>query len=266
MTIHTVTINNIMVALVSVALILFVVALIVRGRWGLVSLSAGLFTGLAALAVVVNKDWLAAVDTTAASWADKHRTDRRGEFAAGIWEYIGTPLHVLTVALVCGTLFSLWRRSPIPLMLVVGGVGVGVAVEETLKATLHPHSFPSGHVTGTATLFGMIAVCLAAGDSRLAKAAVGLLVAQTVAFVAALAVYTGAHTVTEVLGGMVLGAAISALGAAVLDASTHRRAADRRKRVRTPARATDGGPPVSASPGHQEALGPGEITRPIPRL
>jgi len=267
----------------AVAAALLPAAAFTRGRVALVLLSAGLFVLLAALAIGMNAEWLVAIDTAMETWSSRHRTDRRGEMAAEIWAFLGAPLHALIFAVVCGGLLSLRMRSAVPLFLVTGAVGAGVAIEETLKATIHPHSFPSGHVTVTTTLFGMIAVCLAAGDSRLAKVALGVLVAETVVLVAALAVYTGAHTFTEVIGGILLGTAILASGAAVLDlarppryrppAGRGRHARRRRGQgdrpvttVRMPARAMAAGPPDWASPGRPPMPGHDDITRPLPRL
>jgi undecaprenyl-diphosphatase len=107
---------------------------------------------------------------------------------------------------------------------------VGAAVEATLKSVIgrtatsgpllhYPHTFPSGHVTGTAALLGMIAVCLGTGRSRAVKTALAVLVTCAVLFVAYLALYIGAHTFTDVIGGMLLGGAIVAAGSAVLAAA-----------------------------------------------
>jgi undecaprenyl-diphosphatase len=52
------------------------------------------------------------------------------------------------------------------------------------------------------------------------QAALGVLVVGAVLFVAYLALYTGAHTFTDVLGGMALGGAIVAVGSAVLAATS----------------------------------------------
>ena len=257
---------------------LLVAALVTRGRLALVLVAAGLSVLLAALTIGMSADWLVGIDTALENWSDKHRTDRRGEMAAGIWATLGSPRNALAVAVVCGALLSWRMRSPIAVVLVTGAVGVGVAVEETLKAAVYPHSFPSGHVTVATTLFGMIAVCLAAGDSRLAKVSLGILVAESVFFVAALAVYTGAHTFTDTLGGMVLGAAVLAWGAAILDLARQRR---RRPSgparpvprptpaptaLKTPATAAGGGRPGWASPGRPPMHGHDDITRPLPRL
>lgn len=270
----------------AVAVCLLLAAVFTRGRVALVLVAAGLSALLGALTVGMNADWLVSIDTALENWSDKHRTDRRGELAAGLWRFLGDPLHALIVAVVSGSLLSLRVRSPIAVVLVTGAVGVGVAVEETLKATVHPHSFPSGHVTVATTLFGMIAVCLASGDSRLAKVSLGLLVAESVLFVAGLAIYSGAHTFTETLGGMVLGTAILAWGAAILDFARRKRHRPARRTqhspprriqheqtsvappppVRTPARAAVGGRPEWASPGRPPPHGPDDITRPLPRL
>jgi undecaprenyl-diphosphatase len=86
----------------------------------------------------------------------------------------------------------------------------------------YPHSFPSGRVTGTAALLGTIAVCLGVERGRAVKTTPAALVVATVVFVAVLALYTGAHTFTDVIGGMLLGGAIVALGAAVLSGSASR--------------------------------------------
>ena len=186
-------------------------------------LAAACIATLAALAVAINSAVLIGIDTSVAEWFAARRIRSRDAEAAGVFGYIGRPVHVLIPALVCGGLLSLWARSVTPVVLVAGAVGVGVVVEATLKATVgrtvtagplvdYTHSFPSGHVTGTAALFGTIAVCL---GSR----AFALVAAGAVVLVAYLALYTGAHTCTDVIGGMALGGAIVALGAAFLGAS-----------------------------------------------
>ena len=197
------------------------------GRLPLVLLAAVLFALLAALAFGINADWLATLDTSVANWFDIHRSRRRDLEATGVFGYIGRPVHVLIPAVVFGVLLSMRARSAMPAICVTGGVGAGAAIEGTLKAVIgrtattgplvdYPHSFPSGHVTGSAALLGMIAVCLGAGRGRAAKATLAVLVVAGVLFVAGLALYTGAHTVTDVIGGMILGGAIVALGAAAL--------------------------------------------------
>jgi undecaprenyl-diphosphatase len=213
--------------LVVLAALFFAAALFTRGRVGFVLLAAGLFTLLAALALGINSASMQALDVAVADWFDAHRTRRRELEADGIFGYIGRPIHVLIPALVIGTLLSMRARSVTPVCLVTGGVGVGVVVEGTLKAVIgrtattgplvdYTHSYPSGHVTGTSALIGTIAVCLGAGSSRAVKWTLAAVTVAAVVFVAFLALYTGAHTCTDVIGGMLLGGAITSAGAAIL--------------------------------------------------
>ena len=224
-------INATWIVLVCAAAILIAAASYFRGRLGYVLLAAGLFAVLGAGAAAINTDALSSLDTSVADWFDAHRTRRRDVEAMGIFAYLGRPVHVLSVALVVGALLSARARSAKPVILVTGGVAVGVAVEQTFKALIgrtattqplveYPHSYPSGHVTGCAALIGMIALCAGVGRGRATKTVLAVLVAASVLFVAWLALYTGAHTFTDVIGGMALGGAILALGAAALTGST----------------------------------------------
>lgn len=214
-------------------------ALFVRGRTSLVLLSAGLFTVLVGLALHVNAEWLTSLDDSVERWLDTHRSQRFRVDADGAFSYIGRPLHVAAAGAVAGTLLSIRARSAIRGALVMGGVALGVVVEQTFKALIgrtpetlaalhdgslvrYAHSFPSGHVTGAATLLGMIAVCIGAGHGRVVKAALAAPVMLGVLGVAFLALYSRAHIFSDVLGGMFLGGAIVALGAAVLAPSTAR--------------------------------------------
>lgn len=178
------------------------------------------------LAAGINTEWLTALDTSVAEWFDAHRSRQRDREAAGVFGYLGRPVHVLIAAVVCGTLLSARDRSAVPVLTVTGAVGLGFAVEQILKAVIgrtaatgplvdYPHSFPSGHVTGAAALLGTIAVFLGAGAGRAVTTALAAVVAGCVLAVAALALYTGAHTLTDVVGGMLLGGAIVALSAAL---------------------------------------------------
>lgn len=221
------TIDTTVTALTVMATIFVAAALFTRGRAGLILLAAGLFTLLAALALDLNSPTMQSLDTSVADWFDVHRTRRRELRADGIFGYIGRPIHVLIPAVVIGTALSLRARSVMPVALVTGGVGVGVVIEGTLKAVIgrtattlplldYSHSYPSGHVTGTSALIGTIAVCLGVGSSRAVKWLLAAVTLAAVVFVAYLALYTGAHTFTDVVGGMFLGGGIVALAAAAV--------------------------------------------------
>ncbi|GJF09767.1 phosphatase PAP2 family protein [Mycolicibacterium cyprinidarum] len=217
-------------------------ALFRRGRFALFFLAAGLFAALGALAVGINAEWLAALDASVETWFESHRSRSGRVDATGIFRFVGSPVHVVSVAAVCGGLLSLRARSVIPAVLVIGGVGFGVVAEHTLKAivgrtstavaelqgkssSLHQfeHSFPSGHVTANSALLGLIAVCLGVGWTRAAQTVLAVTVAAGVLFIVFVTLYAEAHTCTDVIGGMILGGAIVALGAGVLGATTSRR-------------------------------------------
>lgn len=223
-----------------------------RARSAFLVLSGALFAVLAILASQVNADWLTTPDDVVERWLDTHRSARWRVDADGAFSYLGRPLHVAVAGVVGGTLLGLKSRSVLPLALVTGGVGLGVALEQTLKAIVgrsdatlaalhdgslvaYQHSFPSGHVTGSATLLGMIAVCLGAGRGTAIKAALGALVVTGVLGVAALALYSRAHIFSDVIGGMVLGGAIVALGAAALVSSDARYPTPRLSQLTSPA-------------------------------
>ncbi|WP_328360582.1 phosphatase PAP2 family protein [Mycobacterium sp. NBC_00419] len=208
-------------------------AAIGRGRLALAMLAAALFTVLAFLAVEINSGWMTSLDDSAWNWFYRHRFHRLRVDSQGLFSYIGQPVPFTTAGVLSGTLLALQARSAMRAVVVIGGVGVGVAAEETLKAvvsrtpstlaTLHDgslleytHSFPSGHVTACGTLLGMIAVCLGIGRSRVAQAALAVPAVTGVLFVAVLALHSRAHIFTDVLGGMVLAAAIVAAGASAL--------------------------------------------------
>jgi len=196
-------------------------------------LAGVLFVALGVTAAVLNTGWVAGWDTAVETWFDHHRGGRNPAEGDRIFGYIGRPVHVLTAALVSGTLLSARARSALPVFLVTGAVGAGAALEQTLKATVgrtaavvaqlqdsavpeYQHSFPSGHVTGAAALLGTIALCLGAGRRRATRVLLALPAVAGVAAVAVLALYTRAHTFSDVIGGMLLGGALVSLGAAVL--------------------------------------------------
>ncbi len=236
------------IAIMGVVLIVSIVlvsAAAILGGWALFSppirrwflLAAGLASALAALAIGINAEWLVALDVSAEGWSNARRFRRE---AAVIYGAIGQPVYVAGAAMICGTLLALRARSALPGFLVVGGLGFGVGVERALKAMVgrtstvvaelqqrtsphnFEHTFPSGHVMGSVALLGMITLCLGVGRSRAVRTALAVTVVG-VLFVGLLALYSKAHVLTDVIGGMLLGGAIVSLGAGVLSAANSRR-------------------------------------------
>lgn len=218
-------------ALIVAAACLLAAAYFSAGRVRWLAVAAGLAAVFATLVAGLNVHRLAAIDVRVDTWLGVTRSHLRAQRLFGI---LGDPGYVLAALVLSGTLLALRARSALPAILLAAGFTAGVALEETFKALIAPHSFPSGHVTGSAVLFGMTAVCLGIGRSAAEKTALTILAVQGVVFVAALAVYTRAHTVSDTVGGMVLGGAIVAVGAALLDGSRAGRRSSRRHR--SPAR------------------------------
>ncbi len=229
-----------MTALRIVATVLTGAALLFWARVGSAMLSAGLSILLAALALFVSSAWLTALDTSVELWLSAHRSRSVLIELSTVYRFIGQPVYFAAAVLGCAVILARRARSVIPAAVLVGAVGVGVVVEEALKMTvgrsaeavagfqdpskqLSPgaklmflHSFPSGHVTAFAVLLGLVAVGLVAGRSLAVRIQVSAVAAAAVGWVGFMAVYVRAHTLTDVIGGLLLGGAVVALGAAVL--------------------------------------------------
>ena len=211
------------------ATVLTMAALLVWARVGPGAFAAGLFILLAVLGVESRTEWARALDASADAWVDPHRTRELTHHAARLWDHLGEPAYVAFFAVAVGALLSWRARSAIRGVVLVGAIGIGVVIEYAIKGILV--SFPSGHVMGITTLLGLIAVLLAERRGLVAKAALAGATAAGVVFVAGLAVYSGAHSVTDVFGGAVLGAAMVSLGVAVVNGVESRKRPARPVRV-----------------------------------
>ncbi|WP_276126854.1 phosphatase PAP2 family protein [Mycolicibacterium septicum] len=137
---------------------------------------------------------------------------------------LGSPAAVALIAVGAATLISLRTRVARSAIVVVATVGLASVASSLVKAVVrsnrppsavqllseNDHSFPSGHVTGTAALLGILAVIVGARSGHTFR----LLVCAAVATfaVAATRLYLGVHWLTDVSGGFLLGSAAVLLG------------------------------------------------------
>lgn len=190
------------------------------------------------------------IDAAVSNRFGDHRSHHTTVVTDAIFAFIGDPAGVAIAATVFGGLLSLRARSMIPLVLVIGAVAAAVVIEHTLKAllgrTLRPdapaqwsvitdyaHSYPSGHVAGSAALLGTIAVIGSVGRALSTKVTLAVAVVFCVLGVAVMALYVHAHLVSDVIGGMLLGGAVVTTSAIV---ATGRERSLRRSAPKGPAR------------------------------
>ncbi|MDH6284394.1 phosphatase PAP2 family protein [Prescottella agglutinans] len=232
------------ITLFAVAAAMFAAGIVLRGRARLsVALRAGgLALAFAVLAVQVHDaGWLTGRDGPVTSWFVAHRTSTLDGVAVAVTN-LGSPAATVALAVVVAALLAWRAHSLIPAVVLIGTVGAASAASTVLKVLIGrdrppaavqkivetDHSFPSGHVTGTATLLAMIVVIAAAGRSRRVRAALAVVAALVVVLVAATRVYLGVHWLTDVVGGALLAAFFATLGAAVLHELTERAESRRR--------------------------------------
>jgi membrane-associated phospholipid phosphatase len=176
---------------------------------------AGLLTALTVLAIGVHThEWVTGLDAVTTSWLVAHRSVGF-DVAASLITNLGSPAATAGAALICGSLLSWRARSVIPGVVVIGTVAAAALTNIALKALVErpqspadlqlrvggDHSFPSGHVTGTAALLGIIAVCAGVGRSRTVQAWLAGSVVAGVLVVAVTRLYLRAHWLTDVIGG-----------------------------------------------------------------
>ncbi|OCB53675.1 hypothetical protein A5722_23540 [Mycobacterium vulneris] len=150
---------------------------------------------------------------------------------------VGSPAAIAAIAaiaVVAAVLIWARTRAAGTAIAVVATVGLASAASTVSKAlvgshrppaavqllTETDHSYPSGHVTGTAALLGILAIVVGTRTGQV----VGLLVCAAVAtlVVAATRLYLGVHWLTDVTGGLLLGSAAVLLGWAFLARSADR--------------------------------------------
>ena len=131
-----------------------------------------------------------------------------------------------STALIGVLLFQRAWRSALSAIGVIATTGIFVPV---IKFILHKprpieiysgaeaFSFPSGHTTMTAVVFGIFAVLVSRGMAARGKVAVFSLMAMWVSLVGASRIYLSAHWPSDVIGGMLFGTVLTAIFALLQD-------------------------------------------------
>ena len=182
-----------------------------------------------ALAVVAHRAHAGTnVDHTLLAWIIAHRTPTITAAAAVVTQAF-SPMVIVGVAVLAGVVLG-WRRSWLlgaAVVVTVAAAGsAGAAVKSLVGAARPPrgaqviaetgHGFPSGHVTGTVALTGILAFVLGRTARTAIRAALGVGAVLVVGVVAATRLYLGVHWLSDVVGGLLLGSITVVLATAVL--------------------------------------------------
>jgi membrane-associated phospholipid phosphatase len=192
---------------------------------------AGLFTLLMALALAINSGgWMSRLDTATTSWFVAHRSMGLDVAATVITDF-GSPAATAATGVIIAAVLSWLARSWVPGIVVIATVGAAALANTALKAVIErprpplqwqviletDPSFPSGHVTGTATLLGIVAVVVGMERGRATRIRLTVAVVTAVVLVAATRLYLGVHWLSDVIAGAIMAALFVTIGAAALN-------------------------------------------------
>ena len=216
------------------------------GPWALCASFAG-FIGLAAVSRLATDG--TALDHEVLGWLVEHRRDGITT-AALVITNAGSPVAMALLAFAAGA--TLWRRhSPRAGIVVVATLAMAYLLSTLTKTLVGAHrppravqlllevdqSYPSGHVTGTLALVGIVAVVCGRDRRRVIRAALGVGVAVVTLLVALTRLYLGVHWLTDVVGGSLLGGSAVLAGSAVLGRVTPSQNTGLARRAESPASA-----------------------------
>lgn len=163
---------------------------------------------------------LGGVDHRIAFWFHSHLTPALVKVLKDITEFGSSEW--IAIVLSIAVLYFLFKRWWVSLLTMIVAVPGGMLLNEWLKLIVHRHrpfvdgafvdwsgySFASGHTIGATLLYGQLALFLfPVMKSRRARALLMASVLFVVSLVGFSRIALGAHYLTDVLGGMFLGAA-----------------------------------------------------------
>ena len=175
-------------------------------------------------AVLSDSAGVAAVDALAARALAQHLSATAREFLSLV-SALHAPRGILALTMLAAVAL-LWRRDSRGLLLLLAVVPVGATLNHLLKHTIQrprpglehavdavtDFGFPSGHAANATLLYGCVAVLLVPHlRSRGARIAFVLAAVLAAALVSCSRVALGAHRLSDVVAGMLLGIAWLAL-------------------------------------------------------
>ena len=169
------------------------------------------------------------IDRRVANWFVDHRTPNLNRYTVWGSDLADTFIKIAATAVLALILWLLWRRWLEPLMLVVPLVLEASAfititwivqrprpAVDRLEGSPVDSRFPSGHVAA-ATAYGALAlIVIWHTRNRWARISVVLLCAAITAVVGLSRMYRGMHFLSDVVAGVLLGAASVAISAVIL--------------------------------------------------
>lgn len=200
-------------------------------RWWSTSIrAAGLLMGLVVVALQVRQSgWLVDVDNVVTDWLVGHRSPAADHVALLVTNAFGPAITACAAVLVAAVAVFRFHSylSALIVVVTIGGASVlctamklllkrsrpPIGIQETLETD---YSMPSGHVTGTVALFGVLVVVVGLGRGKAVSRWLGFAAAVVVVAVALSRLYLGVHWLTDVLAGMLLGSAAVVTGTTTL--------------------------------------------------
>ncbi|MFI8568302.1 phosphatase PAP2 family protein [Rhodococcus sp. NPDC078407] len=182
------------------------------------------------LAVAVHSNgWLTGADTAVARWFVDHRSATLDQLAVAVTT-VGGPAETAALGLIVAVVL-VWRTKrygpALVLLVTVASASIACTLLKLIVGRERPPqsiqmmletdpSFPSGHVTGTASLLLMLALIAGARRSRPVRALMLVIAVTLTVAVACTRMYLGVHWLTDVGAGALLAAGAVTLGSYAL--------------------------------------------------